>query len=80
MNKDFTLFTGIEKFYLILKKLEEDNKEIFEEADINYNECCSFGAPNNHTNSLLKVNDKLPVSMKTIIENKWKEFCESNKI
>ncbi len=76
MNNNFDLFAGTEKFDLILKKIEEDNKEIFKEAMVSYDECCIFSSLNNKI-SLVEVNNKLPSSIKNLIDVEWKRFCNN---
>ena len=78
MSNDLDLFKGKEKFDLILKKIEEDNNKIFEDAKITSDECCMFFFNNNKI-SLGEVNSKLPTSIKNLIETKWKEFCDNHK-
>ncbi|KQT24044.1 hypothetical protein ASG22_08465 [Chryseobacterium sp. Leaf405] len=76
MDDNFDLFIGTEKFDLILKKIEDDNKEIFKDAMVSYNECCIFFYLNNKI-SLVEINDKLPNSIKNLIEFEWKKFCDN---
>ena len=78
MNDNFDLFRGTESFFLSLKKIEQENKDVFEEANISYDECCILSSENNKI-SLVKVNDKLPTQIQYVIENQWKEFC-NNKV
>ncbi|MDF2832947.1 hypothetical protein [Chryseobacterium indoltheticum] len=76
MIDNFDLFNGTEKFDLILKKIEDDNKEVFREAMITYDECCTFFSLNNKI-SLVEVNNKLPNSIKNLIDVEWKRFCNN---
>lgn len=76
MNDNFDLFNGMEKFDLILKKIEDDNLEIFKKAMVNYDNCCIFSSINNKI-SLTEVNSNLPNSIKNLIEVEWKQFCNS---
>lgn len=78
MNGDFDLFEGTEKFYSILKKLEMENRKIFEDAKVSYDECCVLFSQNNKI-SLVEVNNKLPISIKYLIETEWEEFCKNSK-
>lgn len=78
MSDLFNLFIGKEKFDSILEKIISDNKNIFEEANISYEECCVFVSQDNKI-SLAEVNRKLPISIKNLILREWKEFCENKK-
>jgi hypothetical protein len=76
MKDNFDLFFGIENFDLILKKIEDENKEIFKEARISYDESCVFSSQNNKI-SLVEVNNKLPNSIKDLINIEWEKFCNN---
>ncbi len=76
MKDNFDLFIGIENFDLILKKIEDENKEIFKEARISYDEACVFSSQNNKI-SLVEVNNKLPNSIKDLINIEWEKFCNN---
>lgn len=78
MSDNFDIFRGLEKFDLILKKIIVNNKEIFEETKVDFDNCCVFSFHNNK-NYLHKVNSNLPTSIKNIIGSEWKDFCKNNK-
>lgn len=71
MDNNSDIFNWTPKFDLILKKIEDENIEIFKEAMITHQEACDFALQNcsdKYKLSLIKVNDKLPASIKNLIE------------
>lgn len=78
MNYDLDLFRGTENFLLILKKIEQENKDDFEEVNVSYEECCILSSQNNKI-SLVEVNSKLPIPIRERIEYEWEQFCKDSK-
>lgn len=80
MNKKFDIFNWTPKFDLILKKIENENLKAFNDAMITHEEACDFAMQNNNNIYkiiLVKVNEKLPTSIKKLIETSWNDYCNS---
>ncbi|SDM35334.1 hypothetical protein [Chryseobacterium taihuense] len=80
MNEKFDIFNWTPKFDLILKKIENENLKAFNDAMITHEEACYFAMQNNNNIYkiiLVKVNEKLPTSIKELIETSWNDYCNS---